>query len=148
MELLPEEKLVEICEKLDDFALARFVQTSKENQRICGDVQRRRELYYNHLIDETIDKLKIAPIARGSRSRTINLESTDVNTTFIVSYLEWTKVDGTIRESYDIQEKVKYQFKLNYPKKTDISNRIIGLSEDQFRQSMLKLFHLDALLID
>ncbi len=42
---LPEEKILEICQQMDDPTLLRFLSVSKENQRICSEVliKRRKE---------------------------------------------------------------------------------------------------------
>lgn len=43
MENLPEELIYSICENLDDRELNRFMQASKQNQRVCNSILERRK---------------------------------------------------------------------------------------------------------
>ena len=43
MNNLPEEDIFSICQEMDIITLSKFVQTSKENKRICGEILTKRE---------------------------------------------------------------------------------------------------------
>jgi len=45
---LPEEKILEICQNLNDEALAKFMRTSGNYERICSEIlQKRKDKYFN-----------------------------------------------------------------------------------------------------
>src|SRR5205085_7576116 len=58
---LPEEKVVDICNQMDDITLAKFLKVSKDTRRICDKVLKDRESEYNGKINILIDELKKNP---------------------------------------------------------------------------------------
>jgi len=57
MNNLPEEDIFSICQEMDNITLSKFVQTSKENKRICGEILTKREEIYKQKISEILDIL-------------------------------------------------------------------------------------------
>lgn len=52
LEVLPEEKIVEICQNMDDATLSRFLNTSATNYRICSEVLDKRIKEYGSLFEQ------------------------------------------------------------------------------------------------
>src|SRR5205085_1478361 len=79
---LPDEKILEICENLDDISLARFVQTSERNKAICNQVIIERNKLYNEYVDSLISDLQ------NNKFEKIKLNTTDKNREFLLYYAE------------------------------------------------------------
>ncbi len=77
---LPEEKIEEICQQMDDVTLSQFIQTSKTHHRICGEILKQREVEYDRLIDE------ILTASKNNRLKEIHLYSSEKNRIFILKY--------------------------------------------------------------
>ncbi len=93
---MPEEMLVRICSEMDNVSLAKFLETSSENNRICGKVLEDRKKRYQALIDKIINEL-VSSKTRGVKR--IQLESTDTHREFFVIYQPIDK-DFRIHEIY------------------------------------------------
>lgn len=79
---LPEEKIEEICLKLDDTSLAKFMQTSNINRRICGSILQKRKENYERIRNDIIETLENTPDS-SYNVKQIWLESTDNNREFV-----------------------------------------------------------------
>ena len=131
MENLPEEKILEICQQMDDVTLAKFIQTSTTNKRICNQMLKDRETRYVKMINDIINLIT-------TRYVEVNLETTNKNRTFII-FLDRSLIVGYIIEEYITMSNVSALRDLKLTKR-EIQVQEKYPKVDTFKNALLELF--------